>query len=277
MTKTSLLSYPKPDAPTNIMTDASNNAVGAVLQQFVDDTWKTIAFFSKTLKPQETKYSTFDRELLAVYLAIKHYRYFVEGRQFHVLTDHKPLIFALQSQSDRYTPQQLRHLDYISQFTSDIRHVNGTANCVADALPRIKANALHQSPPVIDFKAIGEAQQYDSELTQLQLSTSSLQLQPLPIPTSNLKLLCNMSTKVLRPYIPHQFRCTIFDSLHSLLYPSIRATQHLITSGLTSTKMYATGLDLASNARNQKSTATQQHHLVNSKHQMPDFPIYTLT
>ena len=230
MAKTSLLSYPKPDAPTNIMTDASNNAVGAVLQQFVDDAWKPIAFFSKTLKPQETKYSTFDRELLAVYLAIKHFRYFVEGRQFHVLTDHKPLIFALQSQSDRYTPRQFRHLDYISQFTSDIRHVNGTANCVADALSRIEANALHQSPPVIDFKAIAEAQQSDSELSQLQLSTSSLQLQPLPLPTSNLKLLCDMSTKVPRPYIPHQFRRTVFDSLHSLSHPSIRATQHLITS-----------------------------------------------
>ena len=230
MAETSLLSYPKPDAPTNIMTDASNNAVGAVLQQFVDDAWKPIAFFSKTLKPQETKYSTFDRELLAVYLAIKHFRYFVEGRQFHVLTDHKPLIFALQSQSDRYTPRQFRHLNYISQFTSDIQHVNGTANCVADALSRIEANALHQSPPVIDFKAIAEAQQSDSELSQLQLSTSSLQLQPLPLPTSNLRLLCDMSTKVPRPYIPHQFRHTVFDSLHSLSHPSIRATQHLITS-----------------------------------------------
>ena len=140
------------------------------------------------------------------------------------------MIFALQSQSDKYTPRQLRHLDYISQFTSDIRHVSGTANCVADALSRIETNALHQSPPVIDFKAIAEAQQSDSELSQLQSSTSSLHLQPLPIPTSDLKLLCDMSTKVPRPYIPQQFRRTVFDSLHSLSHPSIRATQHLITS-----------------------------------------------
>ena len=71
-------------------------------------------------KPRETRYSTFNRELLAVYLAVKYFRYFVKGRQFHVLTDHKPLVFALQSHSDRYTPRQLRHLDFISQFTSDI-------------------------------------------------------------------------------------------------------------------------------------------------------------
>ena len=51
MTDASLLSYPKPDAPTNIMTDASNTAVGAVLQQQNEDVWAPKAFFSRTLKP----------------------------------------------------------------------------------------------------------------------------------------------------------------------------------------------------------------------------------
>ena len=101
----SLLSYPTPDAPTNIMTDTSNTAVGAVLQKLINNTWRPIAFFSKALKAQETRYSTFDRELLAVYLAIKHFRHFIEGHQFHVSTDHKPLIFALQLHSDKYTPR----------------------------------------------------------------------------------------------------------------------------------------------------------------------------
>ena len=103
----SLLSYPTPDVPTIIMTDASNTAVGVVLQQLINNTWRPIAFFSKTLKPQETRYSTFDRKLLAVYLAIKHSLHFIEGQQFHVLTDHKPLIFALQSRSNKYTHRQL--------------------------------------------------------------------------------------------------------------------------------------------------------------------------
>ena len=231
MTDASLLSYPKPDAPTNIMTDASNTAVGAVLQQHINDTWTPIAFFSRTLKPAETRYSTFDRELLAVYLAIKHFRHFIEGRQFHIYTDHQPLIYALNSNSDKYTPRQLRHLDFISQFTSDITHVSGTDNCVADALSRIEANSLHQSTPVvIDFKAIAEAQQTDPEATELQSTSTSLQLQSLPVPTSNLILLCDMSTGVPRPYVPQQFRKTVFDSLHSLSHPSIRATQRLITA-----------------------------------------------
>ena len=116
----SLLVHPKPDAPTSIITDASEVAVGAVLQQRIGQVWCPIAYFSKRLQPAETRYSAFDRELLAAYLAIKHFRHFVEGRAFHLLTDHKPLAFALTRQSERLSPRQSRHLDYISQFTSDI-------------------------------------------------------------------------------------------------------------------------------------------------------------
>ena len=87
-----------------------------------------------TSPPAEIKYSTFDRELLAVYLAIKHFRHFIEGRQFKVFTDHKPLTFSLASHSNHYTPRQIRHLDYISQFTTDIQYIIGSSNPVADAI-----------------------------------------------------------------------------------------------------------------------------------------------
>ena len=76
-----LLVHPKPHAPTSIMADASDRAVGAVLQQYMDNRWCPIAYFSRKLRPAETRYSTFDRELLAIYLAIKHFRHFVEGRE----------------------------------------------------------------------------------------------------------------------------------------------------------------------------------------------------
>ena len=50
----SLLFNPKADAPLNIMTDASDSAVGAVFQQFVDNTWQPISYFSRKFKPTET-------------------------------------------------------------------------------------------------------------------------------------------------------------------------------------------------------------------------------
>ena len=82
LAEATLLFHPVSEAPTCIMTDASDLAVGAVLQQFHQGNWRPIAYFSKQLKPNEKKYSTFDRELLAVYLSIKHFRHFVEGRVF---------------------------------------------------------------------------------------------------------------------------------------------------------------------------------------------------
>ncbi|KFD70446.1 hypothetical protein M514_17239 [Trichuris suis] len=87
-----LLSHPIPKAEASIMVDASDVAVGAVLQQKVRNAWQALSFFSKALSPPaERRYSTYSRELLAVYLAVKHFRYFVEGRNFHIITDHLPL------------------------------------------------------------------------------------------------------------------------------------------------------------------------------------------
>ena len=167
----SLLSYPKDNAPTCLMTDASDTAVGAVLQQYVNGTWRPISFFSRKMTPAETRYSTFDRELLAVYLAIKHFRHFLEGRRFHVLTDHKPLTFALNTRSDRHSPRQARQLDYISQFTSTIRHIHGLDNVVADALSRIETNALLSGqPPTVDFAAMAKTQATGPQIRALQSS-----------------------------------------------------------------------------------------------------------
>jgi hypothetical protein len=60
-------------------------------------------------------------------------------------------------------------LDFIAQFTTDIRHVKGTDNPVADALSRIEANALlDSSPPVVDFVTMAVAQRSDPDLAHLQ-------------------------------------------------------------------------------------------------------------
>ena len=211
------------------MSDASDNAVGAVPQQFINDQWCPVAFFSKKLKPAETKYSTFNRELLAVYLAIKWFRHFVEGCQFSITTDHKPLTFALFTKSNNLTPHQIQHLDYIAQFTTDIRYTKGSNNPVVDALFRIKTNALDSNCSV-DLKEIAAAQETDPDFVKFQTTTSSLRLKAMPLPSYNGTILCDTSTGVPHPYVPEQFRRKVFDSLHSLSHPSIRGTQHLDTT-----------------------------------------------
>ena len=113
--------------------DASDSAVRVVLQQFIDGHRCPVAFFSRNLNTAETKYSTFDCELLTIYLAVKHFCHFVEGREFHILTDHKPITFALATKSANLNPRQSRHLDYISQFIFDICFTKCCNNPITDA------------------------------------------------------------------------------------------------------------------------------------------------
>ena len=64
--KALLLFYQDSEAPTCLMTDASNTAVGAVLQQQINNTCHPISFFSRKSSSAEICYSAFDRELPAV-------------------------------------------------------------------------------------------------------------------------------------------------------------------------------------------------------------------
>jgi hypothetical protein len=118
--------------------DASATHVGAVLQQRSSPhhSWRPLGFFSKKLSPAAVKYSAFDRELLAAFEAVRHFRHQLEGTVFHILTDHKPLTFAISRQSDPWTPSQSRRLSYLAEFTADVRHIAGTDNVVADTLSR---------------------------------------------------------------------------------------------------------------------------------------------
>ena len=113
------------------------------------------SFFSRKLTDTETRYSTFDRELLAVVAALHHFCFLLEGRSFHVLTDHKPLVFALHRARDAWSARQGRHLAYVAEFTSDLRHVAGVDNVVAECLSRPPEElSLSRSTQVAGVKAL---------------------------------------------------------------------------------------------------------------------------
>ncbi|GFU00162.1 transposon Ty3-I Gag-Pol polyprotein [Nephila pilipes] len=72
----------------------------------------------------------------------------LEGWAFVIYTDRKPLTCAFHQKSDKCIPCQLRHLDIVSQFSTDIRYTKGCDNSVSDALSRIEMDA--NSPTVIE-------------------------------------------------------------------------------------------------------------------------------
>lgn len=223
-----------PRTPLILITDASQDAVGAVLQQVVDGQPQPLSFFSKRLQPAQTRYSTFGRELLAIYLAIRHFRHLVEGRHFTILTDHKPLTYALNAKPDRYSPRECRQLDYISQFSTDIRHISGDVNFAADALSRIYVNAISTSGICLSDLARKQA---DDPSLRANAEASSLTLRDIPLPDNPGTILCDVSTANPRPLVPESVRRTIFDYFHGMSHPGIRATVKLITDRFVWPKM----------------------------------------
>ena len=115
------------------------------------------------------------------------------------------MTYALASRPERHSPRQVRHLDFISQFTTDFRHVQGAANTAADALSGLGANALHtDNTYVVDFQELALAQVDDPDLPKLR-ADSSLHLESVPFLSEGMSIVCDVSTGIQRPYVPERF------------------------------------------------------------------------
>ncbi|BHF69238.1 hypothetical protein SprV_0301228100 [Sparganum proliferum] len=185
-----------PRAQLILTTDASNSAVGAHLNQQVNDQLLPFAFFSQKLQPTQTRHSTFSCELLAIYLVIRHFRHLIEGRDFSVHTNHKPLTYAFKDTPDRHSSREIRHLDYIPQFTADIRYVRGNDNVVAHALSRPDINMLTSD---FDLAKLADLQSRDKSIDDMR-STDTLQIRDAPLPASpddKKSRLCRLETSYL--------------------------------------------------------------------------------
>ncbi|BHF66082.1 hypothetical protein SprV_0200909600 [Sparganum proliferum] len=222
---TTALVHPIPDVPLSIVADASNFAIGAALQQQTPTGNQPLASYSAKWTPPQTRYSTFGRELLAIYLATKHFRNYIESRDFCIYTDHKPLTYALSTSSDKYSPCEARHLDFISQYTTDIRFLKGLYNQVADCLSRPGINAITRSS--IDLERMAELQNQPTFIESLQ--HTSLRLEAIPLSTTPGTILCDVSRGASRSVVPSEMRRDVFATSHNLAHPDIRSTQRLVS------------------------------------------------
>lgn len=138
LTNDPILQYPDFSKDFILTTDASNVAIGAVLSQGFIGNDKPIAYASRTLNDSEINYSTIEKELLAIVWATKYFRPYLFGRQFKVVTDHKPLqwIMNLKEPSSRLTRWRLK----LSEYNFSVVYKKGKHNLNADALSRIELN-----------------------------------------------------------------------------------------------------------------------------------------
>jgi hypothetical protein len=115
----------------------------------------------------------------------------LEARHFTISTDHKPITYAFPQKRDRCSPRQFNHLDF--QFTTDIRHIPGQRNVVADALFRVVSVTAQPS-----YDALAASQDGD-KLRTLLGSTTALRHGKLPIPGTTASSYCDKFAGRSRP------------------------------------------------------------------------------
>ena len=129
-----VLSYPCSEGLFVLDTDASDQAIGGVLSQIVNNQEKVICYGSKVLSKAEKNYCTTRQELLAIVYFLKQFRHYLLGRKFKVRTDQKALTW-LQKFKDP-EGQMARWQLQLAEYDFIIEHRAGRSHSNADALSR---------------------------------------------------------------------------------------------------------------------------------------------
>ncbi|MEE4246963.1 MAG: RNase H-like domain-containing protein [Kangiellaceae bacterium] len=168
LTKGIILVHPDANKQYILHTDASDVAIGATLSQ-EDDRKKLrpVAYISKTLTPTEQRYSTIERETLAIHWAVKklHVFLYATTTPFVVYTDHQPLK-ALLTEKQPESRRLLKWVLNLQDYNFIIQYIRGKANAVADCLSRLpQVSLLH---PIPHTKELKEAFERDPVLTPIR-------------------------------------------------------------------------------------------------------------
>ncbi|PWA68429.1 reverse transcriptase domain-containing protein [Artemisia annua] len=151
LTEAPILVAPDWDLPFELMCDASDYAIGAVLGQRKNKYFQPIHYASKTMNDTQSHYTTTDREMLAVIYAFEKFRPYLLLKKCIVYTDHSALKYLMNKQDAK--PRLMRWILLLQEFNVEIRDKKGAENLAADHLSRLKNP--HQS--VLEKKDINES------------------------------------------------------------------------------------------------------------------------
>ena len=129
------LHYPVVDVPIILTTDASGSGIGGVLQQEVNGQMRNLYYHSQLLTSCERKYSTIEKEALAIYKCINRMRSFLLGRDIILMTDHCPLCHLTTKTVNNARVDRIANL--IQEYNIiQVIHIQGRQNCLPDYLSR---------------------------------------------------------------------------------------------------------------------------------------------
>lgn len=149
-----------------LATDASKFAAGAVLSQVFEGKEHPVAFASRQFSGPEQRYGATERECLALVWAVRHFRCYLYGRRFRLVTDCQPLksLMNVKYPSSRLSRWNLQ----LQEYDFEIIHKPGNAHANADALSRSPVVAtIREFVPAIDLADLRAEQRKDPELAEI--------------------------------------------------------------------------------------------------------------
>ncbi|KAB2631820.1 hypothetical protein D8674_038724 [Pyrus ussuriensis x Pyrus communis] len=138
LTSAPIIMAPDWSLPFELMCDASDYAIGAVLGQRVNKLPHVIYYASRTLNDAQLNYSTTEKELLAIVFALEKFRSYLVGSKVIVFSDHAALRYLMTKKDAK--PRLIRWILLLQEFDLEIRDKKGSDNVVADHLSRLNEN-----------------------------------------------------------------------------------------------------------------------------------------
>ncbi|XP_024041924.1 uncharacterized protein LOC112099055 [Citrus clementina] len=148
LTSAPIMQSPDWSLPFELMCDASDFAVGAVLGQRMDGKPFVIYYASKTLDSAQMNYSTTEKELLAMVFALNKFRSYLLGSKSVVFTDHAAVRYLMSKQDAK--PRLIRWILLLQEFDLTIKDKKGAENVVADHLSRLTSEFCNDITPIND-------------------------------------------------------------------------------------------------------------------------------
>jgi hypothetical protein len=164
------LNVPNFNSEFELCTDASNESLGAILSQ----NGQVIEYASRVLTSTERNYSTIEKELLAIIFGVDHFRYYLLGRKFKILTDHNPLKYL---DNVKNNSRLIRWKIKLCEYDYEIDYKPGKLHTNVDYVSRVKLmnNLEIFNVDKEQLDKIKQLQQNDEEL-QLMFRNKKLQL-----------------------------------------------------------------------------------------------------
>ena len=135
LTSAPIIQPPNWNVPFEIMCDASDYAIRAVLGQMVGKASHAIYYASRTLNDAQLNYSIIEKELLAVVFALEKFCSYLIGTKVIVFSDHVALRYLLTKKEGK--PRLIRWILFLQEFDLEIRNKRGSDNLVAEHLSRL--------------------------------------------------------------------------------------------------------------------------------------------